>query len=190
VRSRRSPSTRGVVSVTMHRTPPTSPGLVAHRVVGDVEVGLLEVAEAHHEEREGRSPSRPRQSRARPRAAGRAGSPRSRSTLPARAGRARSVLRAEHGCVGVVVDRGEVAAPEQHDLRARRHRKLTALRRLCGPADSRPERRVRPVERADPFAHLAAAGQEGERRSRSGCRFGGGSSGGPAILNWPLRDRN
>ena len=60
VRSRRSLSTRPVVSLTMQNTPPTLPDLVAHRIVGDVEVRLLGETRADRGRRGGRSPGTPR----------------------------------------------------------------------------------------------------------------------------------
>src|SRR6185436_17336757 len=75
------------------------------------------------------------------------------------AGHAESVwmLGAEHRAIGIVVKHGKVAPPERDDLRFGREQHAHRASEALWPALDRPQRRGRPVHRAHPRAHFAAA---------------------------------
>ena len=137
---------------------PHAARLVAHGVIGDVEVGLLGIpvsleveevvarpeglAGAHHafEQRLEHVPD-------------------FAPTLPRWLSERGRVLGAEDRPIGVVVERDEVWTPEQDDLslggEQDAHRRAQAL----GPLGHGTQRRPRPVERAHAVAHLTATGE-------------------------------
>ena len=70
------------------------------------------------------------------------------------------MIGADAGRVGVVVERDEIRAPEQHDLGLRGQQHADRRLQGLGPLAGRPERRVRPVEGAHHRTQLASAGEE------------------------------
>jgi hypothetical protein len=71
------------------------------------------------------------------------------------------MLGAEDRAVGVVVEDGELGAPEENDLGLDGSSMPTVLRRSGGPLVDGAEWRLRPVHGAHARTHLAAADEEG-----------------------------
>src|SRR5262249_57671118 len=90
------------------------------------------------------------------------------------------MLRPEDRSVGVVVEDDELRAPEEDDLGLGRQQRAEGAAEALRPGVKGAERRPRPVEAADPLAHLASAREEVVRaRGRPFRRIGhrpGGSN--------------
>jgi hypothetical protein len=142
-------------------------GFVAHRIVGDVEVGVLDEAVALEREQQIPGPE------------GLAGAhhtleQRAQLLLPDLAPRDPRrqpervrMLGAEDGTIGVVVETDELRSPEQNDLRLRRQQHADGAAQALRPGLDGAEGRTRPVEGAHPLPHLAAPGQERQLAHRS-----------------------
>ncbi len=75
------------------------------------------------------------------------------------------MLRAEHGCIGVVVDRDELRTPEKDDLRPGRQQDADGAPQALRPGLHGAEGGRRPVVLADEVAHPAAPREKVVRRT-------------------------
>ena len=161
---RRWPITRSVVSATMQKTPPTSAGFDAHRIVRDVEIGVFGEAVALEREEQILAPERLA-------GADDVGEQPVQHAVPDFTPRVAAgqperlrMLRAEDGTVGVVVEDDELRAPEQDDLGLRRQQHAERAAQTLRPGVRIAGRRLRPIEGAHARTHFAAAGEERQRR--------------------------
>ena len=143
-------------------------GFASHRIVRDVEVGLLDEPVALQLEQQVLPPERlPRADDTGQQLVQHARPDLAPGLPPGEAQRVR-MLRPEDGTVGVVVEDGEFRTPEEDDLGPGReqhaHRAAQALR----PRVGRSERGLRPIEAAHARTHFPPALEEREVRSRTG----------------------
>ena len=154
--SRRSPSTRWVVSVTVTRTPPTVPDLLPDRAVGEDEIALLGEAvpvQRQHEIDERRR--RPLHDAGEHRA----------DDVPdlgerlarARAHRARVLRRPEDGAVAVVVELRVFRSPRDVHREAGLEQDAERGAQALRPCRHGPDDGSRPVDGPHQSAHLTAA---------------------------------